>query len=142
MGRARERAKPTEEQLLQRRKHVHAEGHLDLVDLELQPFAEAFEEGHCGGLFLFSGLHVVEGEVLKQNLESLQISALRKNKSSRDVRYEMSNAEKVASEVATSKCRLNLRLSSSIQGSGRTGEPIASSNWPISLPCATIQPPL
>jgi hypothetical protein len=50
--RRREKKKRTEEQLLRGRKHVHAKGHFELVDLELQPLAEALEDGHCAGLFV------------------------------------------------------------------------------------------
>jgi hypothetical protein len=39
----------TEDELLDGRVDVHAEGHFDLVDLELQPLAEGLEAGGHGG---------------------------------------------------------------------------------------------
>jgi hypothetical protein len=38
----------TEYKLLNRRKHIHSEGHLQLVDLQLQPLAEVLERRHAG----------------------------------------------------------------------------------------------
>ncbi len=46
----------TENKLFNWRKNVHAVRHLQLVDLELDPFAEGLEVGGHGGGLLISGL--------------------------------------------------------------------------------------
>jgi hypothetical protein len=46
---AKARKALTDEKLLHGRQHVDAVGDLKLVDLELDPFAEALEGRHCGG---------------------------------------------------------------------------------------------
>ncbi len=47
MGRRGQRR--TEKELFNGRKNVDAQMHLELVDLELEPFAEGFELGGHGG---------------------------------------------------------------------------------------------
>ena len=45
----------TKDELLNGRVDVHAHGHLELVDLELQPLAEGLELGSHGGQGVESG---------------------------------------------------------------------------------------
>ena len=50
-GWERTEAQRTKDELLNGRVDVHAHGHLELVDLELQPLAEGLELGSHGGLW-------------------------------------------------------------------------------------------